>query len=418
VEGDAVDDFDHHSPEFAEGWRDIYRDARTRCPVIHSENHGGYYVLTRYEDVQVAMRDHKVFASARPVDEDGYEQEGGVAVPGNPFRTGFLEMDPPMSIALRRLINPWFNPKTVEAGRPRVRQIVNWAIDRVIERGSCDIVEDLASPVPSILILDILGIPLERWQPYGEALHHAVAKEDGSMEGIQWILGDIYDEVERQKGTAGDDAGLLATLTRTTLDGEPLDDDMVTELVLMILLGGMDTSIATLCHAMRYLGEERKDRQRLIEDPTLIPGAVEEMFRYYSPAPGMARTVLQPVTLRDHDFGPGDRVICSLSSANFDEDVFTAPDRVDIERDPNPHITFGTGTHRCIGADLARVDAETFLGEILRRMPDYELDGVEPYRSIPLVNGYAHLPARYPAGAQEGDGGELPALTAPRIQPA
>jgi cytochrome P450 len=413
-----VDVFDHHSKEFAEHFREIFQEARATCPVVHSDLYGGYHVLTRHADVTTAFRNYKVFASERPVDEDGVEQEGGVAVPENPFRTGFLEMDPPQSINLRRLVNPWFNPRTIDAGRPRIAEVVGWAFDRVVEQGTCDLIVDLASPFQCMVILDILGIPLDRWKTYKEVIDKAVGKQEGALEGIQWILGDLFDEVERQKEHGGE--GLIAELCRSEVDGQPIEDDLTTELALMLLLGGMDTTIATIGHAVRHLDLHPEDRQRLIDDPSLIPSAVEEILRYYVPAPGMARTVLQPVTVSGYDFQPGDRVICSIASANFDEEVFEHADQVDIARSSNPHLTFGTGTHRCIGSDIARANAQTFIRELLRRIPDFSVDHQRTvaHDSIPLANGYEHMPIRYtPSAPAKVADSAFPAFAAPRILP-
>jgi cytochrome P450 len=413
-----VDVFDHHSKEFAEGFREILKEARGSCPVIHSDLYGGYHVLTRYADVQEGFRNYKVFASERPVDDDGIEQEGGVAVPENPFRTGFLEMDPPGSLSLRRLVNPWFNPRTIEQGRSRIVEVATWAFDRIIERGECDLITDLASPFQCMVILDLLGIPLDRWKTYKEVIDKAVMKEEGALEGIQWILGDLYDEVLLQKEKGGE--GLIADLVVAEVEGEQIEDDLSTELVLMLLLGGMDTTIATVGHAIRHLDLHRDDRQRLIDEPGLVLSAIDEVMRYYVPAPGMARTVVAPVTMSGYDFSPGDRVICSIASANFDEDVFEDPDRFDVARQNNPHLGFGTGVHRCIGADLARTNAEIFLGEVLRRMPDYEVDRdrIEAHESIPLANGYNRMPIRFSKGEPSRvDDGAFPTFTAPRIVP-
>src|SRR5205085_12109528 len=157
-----------------------------------------------------------------------------------------------------------------------------------------------------------------------------------------------------QKKNGGD--GLIAKLAVAEIDGVPLEDDLTTELTLMLLLGGMDTTIATIGHAIRHLDEHPDDRRRLMEDPALMPTAVEEVLRYYSPATAMARTVRKPVTIAGKDYGRGDRVLCAIASANQDEDAFPNAGVMDIARTPNPHLTFGTGTHRCIGMDLARAN--------------------------------------------------------------
>jgi cytochrome P450 len=413
-----VDDFDHHSKEFSERWRDIYREARAACPVLHSDLYEGYDVLLRHADVQAAFRDQKSFASERILDDDGVEMEGGVGIPENPFRVGFLEMDPPMSISLRREVNPWLNPRTIDAGRDRIAEVASWAFDRVIGRGSCDLITDLASPFQCMVILDLLGIPLDRWKTYKDAVDKIVGQEAGSLEGIQWILGDLFDEVERQKAEGGE--GLVAELSVAVIDGEPIEDDLTAELILMLLLGGMDTTIATIGHAMLHLDAHHDDRRRLIEDPSLVPSFLEEVLRYYVPATGMARTVRQPVTIAGRDYVRGDRVLCAIASANLDEEAFPDAATFDLARSPNPHMSFGTGTHRCIGADIARANAEFFLRQVLTRMPEFEVDraAVRRCESIPLANGYTSIPFRFPPGDQARiEEAAFPTFTAPRILP-
>ena len=413
-----MDDFDHHTKEFSENWRTIYADARTKCPVLHSDLYGGFDVLLRHADVVSAFRNHKDFASERLRDDDDIEMDGGVGIPENPFRVGFLEMDPPDSIELRRIVNPWLSPKTIEAGRPRIAEAAQWAFNRVVDRGACDLVTDLASPFQCMVILDLLGIPLERWKAYKDVVDKAVGQEEGSLEGIQWILGDLFDEVERQKTEGGE--GLIAELAVAEFQGEPIDDDLTTELALMLLLGGMDTTIATIGHAMLHLHRNHDDRQRLIDQPDLIPGFVEEVLRYYVPAVGMARTVRNPVSIAGRDYERGDRVICSIASANLDEDAFPDASMFDIERSPNPHMSFGTGTHRCIGADIARANAEYFLRRVLALMPDFEVieEQVQRCESIPLANGYVSMPMRFtPRQRVSLDDDAYPNFTAARILP-
>lgn len=413
-----MNEFDHHSKEFSEQWRTIFAGARAQCPLLHSDLYGGFDVLLRHADVVTAFRNHKDFASERLRDDDDIEMDGGVGIPENPFRVGFLEMDPPDSIELRRIVNPWLSPRTIEAGRPRIAEAARWAFDRVVDRGECDLVTDLASPFQCMVILDLLGIPLERWKAYKDVVDKAVGQEDGSLEGIQWILGDLFDEVERQKAEGGE--GLIADLAVAEFHGEPIEDDLSAELVLMLLLGGMDTTIATISHAMLHLHRHHDDRQRLIDDLDLLPGFIEEVLRYYVPATGMARTVRNPVSIAGCTYERGDRVICSIASANLDEEAFPDAATFDLTRSPNPHMSFGTGTHRCIGADIARANAEFFLRQVLTMLPDFEIveDHVRPCESIPLANGYTSIPMRFTPGRRSSlDDDSFPTFTAPRILP-
>lgn len=410
--------FDHTTAEHARGWRQILAEARATCPVVHSPRHGGYYVLTKHADVTAALRDYRRFSSERSWDENGNDLMQGVAIPPQPIRVGFLEMDPPESLAYRRLMNKWFTRGSIERGRERIGQAATWALDRVIQRGECDVIDDLASPFQCMVFLDLLGIPLERGAKYKAIADRLTAQEPDALSDIEWMRADLKQEFLAQKA-AGADGGLIADLAGASVNGAPLDDDMAAELLLMLLLGGEGTTIATIANLLVHLSQHPDDRDRLRADPSLMPGAVDEMMRYYAPSPGLARTVTETVTIGGHTFQPGDRVLLSFASANFDEDVFDEPDRVDITREPNPHLSFGAGAHRCIGSLLARANAETLLEAVITRLPDFEIDPehVRPYEHAALSNGFFSVPMRFTARPPSGPVGDLPELTAPRIAP-
>jgi cytochrome P450 len=409
-------DLDHHSASFARDHPALYRDARARCPILRSDSHGGFAVLTLYTDIRAVLRDAATFSSARfPLDDR--RLGGGVAIPPNGMRIGMIEMDPPDATALRALLNPWFTIAAVEAGSARIAQISQWLIDTLIARGTCDVVSDLAKPMPSLLILDVLGLPLGQWRAYGKVLHEAVAKSSGSIEGLRWLAGDLRRTVAERSYHPD---GLIAALCDAELDGRPLDPRLVCELAMMLLFGGTDTTIAAIGHAMRHLSAHQDDRQRLVDAPDRVGAFVEEVLRFYSPSTGVARTVTAPVEIAGEPFAPGDRLLCAINSGNRDEAMFAAGETFDLDRPKRPHLAFGWGIHACLGQNLARADLRIFLTEILRRMPDFEvdLDRVEPYSSVPLVSGYAAMPMRFtPGRPSEADPGDWPVLTAPRLRP-
>ncbi|KQX19568.1 MULTISPECIES: cytochrome P450 [unclassified Sphingomonas] len=406
---------DHHSAAFAHDHLDLYRDARAHCPILRSDAHGGFAILTRYADNRAALRNHEAFASGRF--RSGERLDGGVAIPPNGMRIGMIEMDGDEARLLRALLQPWFTIAAVEAAAPRIAQISAWLIDRIIARGACDVVEDIAKPMPSLLILDILGLPLDRWRDYGRVLHEAVAKSSGSIDGLRWLADDLRTSVAERRCHP---EGLIAALAAAEVDGRPLGDAMVCELAMMLLFGGTDTTIAAIGHALRHLTEHPDDRRRLIERPALIPAAVEEILRLHSPSTGVARTVTAPVEIGGERFEPGQRVLCAINSANRDDGVFADGEAFDLDRPKRPHLAFGWGAHACLGQNLARADLRILLGEILARMPDFAVDvaASERYASIPLVNGHARMPMRFTPGEPRspvGDG--LPVLTAARLRP-
>ncbi|MDB5704219.1 MAG: cytochrome [Sphingomonas bacterium] len=415
IPGDRNRDIDHHSPDFARDHVALYAHARAECPVLRSEAHGGFSILTRYADNRAALRDAGHFASGRFPRDDG-RLGGGVAIPPNGMRIGMIEMDGAEATALRALLQPWFTIAAVEAASTRIAQISHWLIDSLIARGACDVVEDLARPMPTLLILDVLGLKFEHWPDYGRVLHEAVAKASGSIDGLRWLAGDLRRSVEERDY---DPDGLLAALIAAEIDGVPLGTALVCELAMMLLFGGTDTTIAAIGHALRHLTEHPGDRARLIAEPQRMAAAVEEVIRLYSPSTGVARTVTAPVEIGGTQFAAGDRLLCAINSANRDEAVFADAERFDPDRPKRPHLGFGWGAHACLGQNLARADLRIFLTEILERMSDFEVDlaRTERYASVPLVNGHARMPMRFTPGRPSGPVGAWPVLTAPRLRP-
>jgi cytochrome P450 len=408
---EAILDIDHHSAEIARHWDALYRKARAETPILRSGCHGGFTIVTRYDDIRAVLRDPARFSSGRFPGEDG-RLGGGVAIPPNGMRIGIIEMDAPEATQLRNLLKPWFSIAAVEAATPRIRQLCRWVIERVIVRGECDVVEDLAKPTPSLLILDILGLPLSRWRAYGRVLHEAVAKSAGSMAGLRWLATDLRRTIEAGEYDA---EGLIAALLRAQIGL-----DMTCELAMMLLFGGADTTIAAICHAMRHLSEDPDTRRRLIETPAEIGDAVEELLRLHSPSTGVARTVVAPAAIAGVNFDAGARVLCALNSGNRDEAVFEDADHFDLTRPRRPHLAFGTGPHACLGQNLARAELRVFLSEVLVAMPDFRVDLARTvaYDSTPMVNGYAAMPMAFTPGARGGEPAEWPQFSAPRLAPA
>ncbi|HEV7978484.1 cytochrome P450 [Amycolatopsis sp.] len=425
--------FDHHSREHAENWRAVYAEARGSCPVVHSDNYGGYEVLTRHADVLAAATDFRRLASGRTTAADG-SLEGGIGIPSRPVRIGFLEMDPPESTKYRRLINKWFTRGAIERGRSRIVEIANWAIDQIAEEGACDVIGDLASPFQRTVLLDMLGLPLDVWHAYKSDLDEEHAAAGGSAEvkgpevGIAkqaeraalfaYLHDHLQEEIVRQRRDGG--PGLVADLVAAEVDGAPITQEVATELVMMLVGGGEETTVATVASMLLHLATAPDWRTRLREDPSAIPVAVDEILRYYSPASSLARTVVEPVTIDGHEFHQGDRVLLAYSSANYDDEVFNDPGSVDLARTPNPHLSFGAGAHRCIGALLARANVECFVGEFLRRIPDFEIEPttVHPaFEVVDRINTYYSMPIRFSPTVREGSSGKVPVLLSPRIQP-
>jgi cytochrome P450 len=396
------DHFDHHSPAFVEHAPEYYQQWHRECPVVHSKEHGGFRILTRYDDVAAAAGDAQRFSSTHDIDGTG-NGAGGVIIPSLPVGFGPMEMDPPQHRPYRRLITSWLSPTRVDAFEARIRAFIVDFIEAARSKGDFDVVRDLGVPIPACVTLDLLGLPLDRWEPYARPIcEQAVAQGTPEWERVlgevQWAQQDLLSQIADRRETPVDD--FLSELVQTEVDGEPLSDQVVLDIVWNVLGGGFDTTSGAIAHIMRYLTEHEEARAALIADPERIPAAVEEFLRYFSPSTAMARTVLEPVSLGGHDFEAGERVLLCWAAANRDESRFAEPDTVDIGRAPNRHMAFGNGPHRCPGARAAQLELRIFLEELLARMPNFAVapDDAVKAPSMGVVNVYKGMPAVADAG--------------------
>lgn len=398
-----MDPFDHHSEDFAQHWPQIYANMRGSCPVAHSDRHGGFFILTQYNDVKRALRDSDTFVCGRDLTCGDTVVDGGVTVPTNATRMGMMEMDPPESQSYRTVLAPWLSRKAIESYRPRMEEIVSWTIDRIIESGSIDFVDDISNPLPAMVSLDYFGLSLEKWDDYATILHKAAYREKHSAREVETLLNDVRATVQERRAKPATRGDLTDALLTAEVNGAPIDDDMVAELLFMLLNGGIDTSTALIASMFLYLDEHPDERSALATDAALIPTAVDEMLRYLTPGTGVARTVARPVEIGGEHLEPGSRVWLALGSANHDSDIFADPERVKLDRENNGrHLAFGFGLHRCLGAFLAPMEMAVLLEAVLRRLPDYRIDRarVRRYPTIPLVNGYIAMPGTFTPGTK------------------
>lgn len=392
--------YDHHSPRFAETWPAQYRDMRAHCPVAHTDAYGGFYVLTRYADVRRAAQDYDTFSSVHD------DERGGIMIPPNPTRLGFIEMDPPEQLAYRRFLAATFTPRAVRAYEPRMRELIDRAIDRFIERGIFDVVDDLANPIPAIITLDLMGLPLGDWERFALPLHRMVYVEQTDpaftdvLAELGWIQQRLGEEVGDRLASPRDD--LVTTLATAEVDGARISPQVAVEMLFMLLTGGVETSGGLIAAGLRYLSEHPDQRQRLIDDPELLPRAVNEFVRYFSPSTGVSRSVMRDCELSGVRLRKGDTVWLAWGSAARDEDFVTDPETLCIDREPGENPNFGFGTHRCIGSHLVLADMRIILEQVLTRLPDFHVETAASQRfpRAGIINGYLRMPAICSPGAR------------------
>lgn len=391
--------FDHHSIEYAQDPWGMNHALAQRCPVARSEQHGGFWYVTGYDQVRQVAMDDRTY-SARHDLPNGATPYEGINLPGYPMRSGFIETDPPLATAWRRPFNKYFSVTAAEEWRPRLQRYATWCLDQKIESGVMDLVLDYCGPVPAIATLKLVGLPTDDWKTFSDASHHIVSLPPGSPECEQAMRShaELFAKLpaiaaERRVKPTDD---LLTLVTEMELDGAPLSEEMLVETVLLLVQGGVDTTSNLVGHALRYLAEHPEQRQQLIDDPGLLPSATAEFLRYYAPVQTIARTATRDTELGGCPIRAGDRVLMSWAGANLDDRAWTDPLKLVLDRSPNRQTSFGIGVHRCLGANLANVMIEVMLAEVLRRIPDYHIAGpVSRYTTIGVIHGIEALPVGF-----------------------
>ncbi|HEU5082022.1 MAG TPA: cytochrome P450 [Acidimicrobiales bacterium] len=408
--GACTADFDHHDPAFHADRHRGWAELRERCPVAWNPNHGGFWAVAGYDEVNQVSRDSETFSSRfEPGAADGIDYVGISGIPrarGIP-PAGIAEVEGPDHAALRRAMNPFLLPRAVAEHEALVRDAARWFLDERIEAGAIDLVDDYASPVPALLTMAIIGLPLDDWRAYSELFHATVArhpKDPRHQEAIARVpdmLARLRAEADRRRREPTDD--LLSSLVQVERDGRPLDDEALTAVLWNLVGGGLDTTASLTALSLLHLAEHPEQRQRLVDEPDLLPVATEELLRFFSVNESLSRTVACDTVLGGVPLAAGDRVLLSWLSANRDAAVFSDPDEVVLDRAPNPHLAFGVGPHRCIGMHVARSAFQILLREVLDRIPDYEVAGpVEHYAGNPTLNGLVSLRATFTPGPRLG----------------
>ncbi len=398
--------FDHESEQHASNWSEEYREMRGKCPVAWTEKHGGYWVATRYKDVVAMAQDDATFSSFKTFDPHSGDVSGGITIPATPIPRGLpVEADRPEWDMFRKYLNRRFAPKAAEARRANARRYADSLLNRVIEKGEFDLVNDFTGPVPAMTTMELMGLPLDEWRSFADPLHEMVFTPKESPEfphviaGVQWIFKRCIETFhQRRKEEPRDD--LLSYFAHEQIDGRAVTEEEMLSFCNNILTGGVDTTTALTTHALVYLDEHRDERQRLIDDPSKLPIAREEFVRFYTPIHGLARNVSRDVEMSGAQMEKGDRVYLAWAAANRDPEIFERPEEVDLARFPNRHIAFGAGMHRCIGSFMARVMFEEMMHVVFARIPDYRChpERAQRYTSIGTINGWVDMPTSFTPG--------------------
>lgn len=379
------------SPSTADEPHPTYRRMRATCPVARTDLGGtAFAAVTRYDDLWWALRHPDVFTSAHNTLDLGEQP----LIP--------LEVDPPEHTRYRRLLNPRFVPREIERLEPEVRGRLRLLIDEIGPRGRCDFHEEVATPLPSGVFLALMGLPRSdlfqflQWRD--DTIRPDVEPDD--FDGARRVrartahaISDYFRLAIARLRRSPDD-GLLSSLVEARIDGQPLSEAELLGISHLLLLGGLDTVTASLDCMVHFLATHPEHRQQLIDDPSLIPSAVEELLRWLTPVMVVPRGVAQDVEMGEVQLRTGDGVMLALGAANDDDTEF-GEGSVDFHRDPNRHVAFGGGPHLCLGAHLARLELRVALEELHARIPDYRIaDGAEVHFSTGIRQA-DHLPLEF-----------------------
>jgi len=387
-------EFNPYDPALHEDPYPVYRQLRDEFPVHHNPKLR-FWTLSRYDDVLGALQAPDVFISGK-----------GVIVGAPEADDGFYEnlpllitTDRPRHTQLRSLVSRAFTPRRIARLELRIRDIARTLLDEVEGRREFDLVRELSGPLPTIVIAELLGVPVEDQEWFKEKSNGvaefdptAARAGDGPDLGPALELAGYLAEVLKQRRAEPRD-DLLSALLAAEIDGEHLSEPELIAFAFLLLVGGNETTTNLISNAAIQLDRHRDQRRLLTEDPKRIPTAIEEFLRFDSPVQGLARTTASPVSLHGVTIPEGDKVLLLFGSANHDERKIADAERFDVLRDPNPHLAFGFGAHFCLGANLARLEARVAFEELLARLPDYAMTQprVERICSGP-VRGALRLP--------------------------
>lgn len=363
-----------YRPFDGDTWRDpygLYAHLRDHDPVHRSRD--GWWVLSRFADVWDAVRDTATFSSASGLTFRNEREELGLA-------PTIVMMDPPEHTRYRRLVNRGFTPRHVEELEPELRAYVKERVDALAVAGGGDVVAALARPTPSWVVAHYLGVPHDDRGRFDEWTHAIVSGAGNAADALTGLYGYFTELVDRRRaeGATGDD--LVSILLRADDDDAGIGLEGVLGYAFVMIAGGNDTATGLLAGSVELLATHPEQRQRLVDDPSLIPNAVEELLRLTSPVQGLCRVATRDVELHGRTIAAGERVLLCYGAANRDPREFgPTAHELDVDRRIDRLLTFAAGAHYCLGAAAARLQGRVVLEELLARCPSF---GVDVHRGV------------------------------------
>jgi cytochrome P450 len=389
-------------------WQDgppheLFKRMRHECPVHWTDRFSefpgepGFWSVTRPDDIHAVSRDWRTYSS----------ELGGVTALSAVFpieltRAMFIGMDPPKHDRVKALFQAGFTPKRIAAHEDAIRVIVTGVLDRVSGREECDLVNEVAQPVVARVIGSFMGIPPEDDAMWANLMNSTLGAGDPDLnpDGVQGAVEKDVPKIfehcrkliaERRENPTDD---LTSVLVHAEVDGEKLEEHEIVMGFFLLVAAGNDSTKATYCSGMRALLEDPEQKQLLLDDPSLVPGAVEESLRMFPAFAHFRRTATEDTELAGQRIKQGEKVVMWYVASNRDETRYSEPDHFDVRRNPE-HQAFGAGgRHFCLGTALARLELRILFEETLKRFPKIELVGEPVYVESPFINQLKTLPVR------------------------
>jgi cholest-4-en-3-one 26-monooxygenase len=390
-------------------WQDgppheLFKRMRSECPVhwtpriTEYPEEDGFWSVTLADDIHEVSRDWQTYSSER----GGVTALTNAVMPLQLIQAMFIGMDPPKHDRLKALFQRGFTPKRIADHEDEIREIVVSVLDRLEGRSECDLVTDVAQPVVARVIGSFMGIPPEDDDTWARIMNTMMAAGDPDLnpEGTASVMEKEVPELfarcgrliaERRERPTDD---LTSVLVHGQIDGQGLEEHEIVMGFFLLMAAGNDSTKATYCSAMRALMENPGERQKLLDDPSLVPAAVEEALRMFPAFAHFRRTATRDTQLGGRTIREGEKVVMWYVSSNRDETRYADPDRFDVERNPE-HQAFGAGgRHFCLGTALARLELRMLLAETLARYPSMSIGGEPQFAESPFVNQLKTLPVR------------------------
>ena len=368
--------------------------------LMKDPNDQGFWAVVRHADLVEVTKRHEDFISGEGIVMESMPQE--LLDSGQ----GFIAMDPPRHTKIRRLLSSAFTPKQIRRIDDQIQANARRIVDDIATRGEVDFVPEVAALVPMHNICDMMGIDEADRTKMAYEAQFAGGWNDPELMGDQEPLGRLFEAmlylgelagryIAERRRNPGED--LLSNLVQAEVDGERLTDDEIMSFFGLLTIAGNDTTRQSTSHAMKALTDFPEQKAWLMEDlDGRLKGAVEEMVRWATPIMTFRRTASRDCELNGQQITHGDKVVMFYASANWDTEVFDAPERFDLSRNPNPHVSFGGGgIHHCLGNQLARQQLAAIYRELLTRLPDIEVAGEPSYTVSTFFHGVNHLPVRF-----------------------